>query len=206
MKRLITLVTLSLFAAGAHAAGEFSHLDITFLQSDLDAAGADTDGDGIGVEFNGGFIGKTFFAIEHSARNYDDPQGSSQDFDLKLTEFGLGYKILEDEGAFAPYVGINLFNAQPAAGSDEGLSGVIGLRYALNDRIGLGARYKILKSDDSDAEDGNGFRVTGSFALTPVFGFVARYEALTLEPAGSPEFDVTEFSVGFRAIFGGGDE
>ena len=205
MKRLITLATLSLFAAGAHAAGDFSHLDITFLQSDLETQGGDTDGDGIAVEFNNGFIGKTFFAIEHTARNYDT-NGSNIDTDVKLTEFGLGYKILGEESALQPYVGINFFNAQPSGSSDEGISGVIGARYALNERVSLGARYKQFKSDDSDAEDGDGFRVSASYALTPVFGFVARYESLTLEPANTPEFDITEFSVGFRAIFGGGDE
>lgn len=201
MKRLITLVTLSLFAAGANAAGEFSHLDITFLQSDLDAAGTDTDGDGIGVEFNGGFLGKTFFVIEHTARNYDDPAGTSQDLDLKLTEFGLGYKILGDEGGFMPYAGINFYNAQTGSSSDEGLSGQIGLRYGLSDRLSLDARYKVLKSDDSDEEDNNSYRVGAAFALTPVFGLLARYESFSED-----DVDITEFSVGFRAIFGGGGD
>lgn len=203
MKRLITIVTLSLFAAGAHAAGEFSHLDITFLQSDLDAPGADSDGDGIGVEFNGGFIGKTFFAIEHTARNFDDPQGSNQDLDFKLTEFGLGYKVLGDEGGFMPYVGLNFFNSQISSASSEGISGQVGVRYGLNDRLSLDARYKLFKPDDSSDDDVTSYRVGATFALTPVFGLLARYESFSGDDV---DFDVTEFSVGFRAIFGGGGE
>lgn len=200
MKRLITLVALSLFAAGAHANGAFSHLDISFLQSDLEVdGGGETDGDGIGVEFNGGFLGKTFFAIEHTARNYDT--NSSLDLDFKLTEFGLGYKILGDEGGLMPYAGLNFYNAQLGSQSDEGLSGQIGVRYGLSEQLVVGARYKIFKSDDSDTDDNTSFRVSGTFALTPVFGLLARYESFSED-----SFDVNEFSIGFRAIFGGGDE
>lgn len=218
MKRLITLATLSLFAAGAHAAGEFGHLDITFVQPDLELSGnvggmpvnVDGDGDGIGIEFVTGFLGNSFFNVEHTARNIDEFNGESVqgDLDIKNTEFGLGYSYpLGESGALVPYASVNLYEFEIESSSEDGYSLVIGAEYALNDRIGLGGRYKVFKSNEDDSEDDiSGFRLTGSYAITPVFGFVLRFENLTADTSDGGEFDVTDIHLGFRAIFGGGDD
>lgn len=227
MKRLITLATLSLFAAGAHAAGEFGHLDITFVQPDVEqfasdgmgtSVALDGDGDGIGVEFVTGFLGNSFFSVEHTARNIDsgtitvttptDQFSGTPNSDYKNTEFGLGYGYpLGESGALTPYGAVNLYEFEVDGDSDDGYSLVVGAEFALNDRIGLGARYKLFKSNDDETDDDlSGFRVSGSYALTPVFGFVLRFESLSADGDNGGELDITDIHLGFRAIFGGGDD
>lgn len=225
MKRLVILASLALAGTQVHAAGEFSHLDITYVMPDFELSGVDIDGDGnpdslsgdgdgIGIEFATGFLGSSFLVIEHTARNIDSFEfnGSSAgsgggDLDVKTTEFGLGYSMtLGESGALQPYGSISLYEFEVEGSSDDGFTLVLGAEFALNERLSLGGRYKQFNSseDNSDGEL-SGFRLSATYALGPNLGLVLRYESLSADDDGA-NLDLDDIHFGVRVLFGSGDE
>ena len=211
MKRLITLATLSLFAVGAQADGAFNHLDITYVMSSADAF--DDDGTGIGVEFNTTLGESIFFNVEHSAREFEvSGAGGTADVDFKNTDVGLGYALhLGEDGRLSPYLAVALTEVETSAlistdtaaglasGSLDGYSLAAGARYALNDRLDLGVRYRTFKFNEDNAEDETAIRLDAAYALTPKFGLVLRFEQFD-------ENEIDDIHFGVRAIFGGGSD
>lgn len=209
MKRLITLAALSLFAFGAQANDTFSHLDLTFVQSDADG----DDGDGIGVEWNVTLGDSIFFNVEHSAREFDGSGGGvSGNADLKNTDIGLGYAFhLGEDGGLSPFLAIALtelefslllqdgMGAGFGSASLDGYTLAAGVRYALNDRLGLGLRYRQFKFNENNADDETAIRLSVSYALSQTFGVVLRFEQYE-------ELEVDDLHLGVRARFGGSDD
>ena len=169
MKRFALILFLVHFSAAATAQQgglSYNYLQGSFGQVDVDDAGIDVDGDGLGIS--------GLFAIDQNFHLFGEYQTADLDFgvDLNTWEFGVGY-----HSSMSPNLDVigNLgyFNVEldtPGFGSpdDGGLLVGLGLRGKVSSAVELYGGLDYVDFDDSDGET----RAHAGFllGLTPTFG------------------------------------
>jgi hypothetical protein len=146
MLRSILTILLVAFSVSANAQGHnYNYLQGSYGRVDIDSAGQDADGEGLGLAAS--------FAIDEYFHVYGEYQ--TADFspgDIDLLEIGIGYhtNISPNLDVFAN-LGYLEFDASGSA-DDDAFSIGLGLRGAVSDAVELYGGLDYVDFDDGDGE------------------------------------------------------
>jgi hypothetical protein len=188
MKRLILLASiLSLAPSTLLAQMNYSAVDISFVDIELDDDLANVDGDGfeVGVTFE---LNDKFFVL-------GSWQEQSLDFNIDGRELELGAGLHHPLGETVDFVAtLSYIDGEIDAGifsiDDDGLGVTAGIRARLADSFEVDASIRVVDFDDSGSD--TGFSFGGRWYFTD-----------TMAITGSADFfdNVDVLRIGFRAEF-----
>jgi hypothetical protein len=181
-------------AALAATAGGAGNVDIYYVNSEIEAGGGDTDGDGFGVRGMGKITDAAFVYGEYQTVEYDAPG----DPELEQIRAGLGYAFLRQSGMDL-YGKAELVNVDGDLGVDDTGYGVHGgIKLMPAPELTLKGQVGWIDVDDVDGPE---YLVGAAYNITPQWGIFTDYRFTDLEADGGGEAEVKDWRVGGRFNF-----